>query len=265
MKPSEYRKIYIACARLYGFIFAKELFSLLKHYQIPLTKEEVYKDLDSRVGKWTRGYTIAKGGARQYVIADPYLSDEMCQKIGEAKNGKPYYYPASFEAFLKYANLMSYDDLDQEAFTNIRKFLKANVEADEPNINVITHSLIENFKYESLNDIFSIFEELDVQFKTKKSLKRFLVVVQKYVNNVRTPFNNGFTPMEMRKILGPIDMNKVQLTMGPNMRQNLLDGVSDPFEMLKELEKDQIPRVAKESLRKELLEIIEEIKRTPKD
>ncbi len=264
MKPSEFRKIYLASTRLYGFILSPDLFKLLKHYNIKFTKDEVYKDLETRVGKLTNGYYVAKGKTKQYIVANSFVDEKIFHKLAEAKQGKPYYYPESFEKFLNYANQLYYDDEDAEAFSNLRRFIKANVEVDETEVNSITHMLIEMFKNESFTEVFSIFELFNINFKNEKALKKFVGISQKYVNNLRTPYNNGFTPNEMRIMMGPIDINKVQLTIGPNMRKSMLEGITDPFEMLNELDKQDIPIMAKESLRKELLDIIQELNRTPK-
>jgi|GEM_PF-4910475 len=264
MKPSDFRKIYLASTRLYGCIWSKDIFELLSHYNIKFTKEEVYKDLEARVGKLTNGYYVAKGKTKQYMVADSNLENPIFDKIVNAKQGKPHYYPASFDDFLKYANHMYYDENDVEAFSNISRFIEANVSVDENEVSSITHMLIEMFKYESFTEVFSIFELFNIEFTNEKSLKKFLDISQRYVNNLRTPYNNGFTPNEMRRIMGPIDINNVQLTIGPNMRKNMLEGTTDPFEMLNELDKQDIPIMAKESLKKELLDIIQELNSTPK-
>ena len=76
---------------------------------------------------------------------------------------------------------------------------------------------------------------------------------------MRTPYNNGFTPHEMARMMPKGRIDKMQLTLGPNIRNSLLNGDIDPLKMMKQIKTANIPKTAKESLKKELRDIIIEL------
>lgn len=264
IKPSEYRKIYLASLRLYGLLFVPELFDLLKHYQIGFKKSDVYDDLESRLEKSTRGYYVVKGKAKEYLIIRPYITDEWLNKLLESKPGKPHYYPKTFTDFLKYSDPEYLDENDQIAVRNIRKFLTEHCTIEEDKLTNITEWLLSSFRHEKIDEVISHLAYFSIDLRDEKDLEKFMFMAMSVANNIRTPLNNGFTPKEMTKNLGPLDLEHVQLTIGPNMRKSMLDGDIDPVEYLKEIEMADFPLMAKQSLRKELLEIIDQIKHKAK-
>ena len=267
MKESELRKLYLSVVNLYGFVYSKDLFKILNHYEIPYKRDQILKDLQNRSTKLTRFYCVQKMRSF-YLIINPYYSNEDYQTLCSHKQGKPMYYPKTYEDLLKYSNYGYKDEKEQEGFRNLYAFLKRHSLNDDSRLEILVDMILSTLKdsldNNAIHQVFALFDLFGFIAPDEKSLNKFLKVLQEVNNNLRIPSNNGFTPNELRKMSGPIDLNNVVLTMGPNMKENFLNGTSDPYEYLKELENSNMPQLMKDSFRNELLEIIKEIEKTPK-
>ena len=71
MKESDLRKLYLSAVNLYGFVYSKDIFNILKHYGIEYKKEQILKDLQNRSTKLTRFYCVQKMRSF-YLIINPY-------------------------------------------------------------------------------------------------------------------------------------------------------------------------------------------------
>lgn len=258
MKASELRKIYIAIARLYGFMYSQELFLLLDHYGIKYKKADIYKDLSSRLGKFTHRYCIERMKRNEYLILDDYLDTDSFDALFQLKAGKPTYYPPTYEDFLNYSISTYVDENEKAAFQGICDALLKRVK-DQSKAELITTIIMYRFEFYDIHSVLEYLEEINDIFKDVDDMMKFLKTFQKHANNIRLRSNNGFTPLEMRDISGPIDPNNIVLTIGPNMRNSFLMGEMDAYEYLKEVEESSISRKAKESLSNELKAIIKEI------
>lgn len=266
MKQSDLRKLYLSVIRLYGFVFSKDLFKILDHYKIKYKKEQILKDLFIRSTKMTRYYFVQKMRS-SYLIIDSRFDNEEFQELCSLKQNKPFYFPKTYENLLQYSDPVFKDEKDKDGFTNLYIFLKRNVSDSENRLEFLVEMILDilkNSRNGGFQEIFSFFEIFGYELKNEKVINKFIKVIQEVSNNLRMPCNNGFTPVELAKMSGPIDINRVALTMGPNMKRNFLNGESNPYEYLKELENCNLPPLMKESFRKELLEIIKEIEKTPK-
>ncbi len=265
MKQSDLRKLYLSCINLYGFVLSDNLFEILDHYGIPYKKEQILKDLQDRSTKNTRDYSVQEISPSNYIIVDLCYSPEEFEKLYYMKEDKPRYYPKTYEYLLEYSNFDFKDEKDQEGFKNLFQFLRRHLDDDDNVISFIADFIICSIKKEidnKINIISGLLELLHIEFPNQKVLEKFLGVMQNVSNDLRTPCNNGFTPNEMRKKLGPIDMNEVSLTIVPNMRKDFLNGKLNPYTFLNDLDNYDLPPKAKESFKTELLEIIDEMEKS---
>lgn len=264
MKASDLRKLYLSVINLYGFVFSDELFEILDHYGISYKKEQILKDLLDRSTKMTRGYAVEEIDSSNYIIYDFDYTGEELEKLYSFKKGKKRYYPKTYEYLLQYSNYYFKDEKDQNAFNNLFQFLRRHSKESESKLSTLIDVMIISIKKSidlKINQFFELLDLFDIEFPNQKTVEKFLNIIQNVANDVRIPSNNGFTPIEMQKMAGPIDMNNVALSIGPNMRRDFLSGKLDPYKFLSDLDNYNLPPAAKESFRKELLEIIEEIER----
>lgn len=268
MKESELRKIYLSAIRLYGFVINGEIYEILDHYKIQYSKTQILNDLRKRSTKDTKGYVVMNINHNDYVVFDPvYCCEDIFKELAYAKANKPIYFPKTYNAFLNYSNPLFVDDNELKGLNDIYTFLKRHSSLSDDELAIITEYtifLLKSPSKDGFSKAFKLLEEAQINFENEKVLKKYINIVQNTNNNLRTPFNNGFTPNELMKMAGPIDPNKIALTIGPNMKKSFLDGSMDIYKYLKELEESSIPETAKQSMKKELQDIINEIEKFPK-
>ena len=66
----------------------------------------------------------------------------------------------------------------------------------------------------------------------KQQLEQIVSCLQNLSNNMRHYANRGYTPNEMRTIYGPVNPNKITMSIDPNMRKMFESGELDPKEYL---------------------------------
>lgn len=268
MKESELRKIYLSATRLYGFVINGEIYEILDHYKIQYSKTQILNDLRKRYTKKTKYYVVVKVNNNDYAVFDPaYCDENYVKELTHSKANKPIYYPKTYDAFLNYSNPLYVDENELKGMNDIFTFLKRHSSLDDDELTLITEYtifLLESPSKDGFSKAIKLLEDAKINFENEKVVRKYINIIQNTSNNLRTPFNNGFTPNELLKMAGPIDPNKLALTMGPNMRKSFLDGSLDVYKYLKELEDSAIPEKAKQSIKKELLGIIDEIEKFPK-
>ncbi len=260
MKPSEFRKIYLASVFLYGVLDSALLYKIMRHYRLKVTKEQLLKDLATRVGKKTNNYYVAKIRKDSYFLVDTIFSNDELYELLLAKEGKPVYIPKTYEMFLKYSNVHYADENKEAAFSKITSFLKKIDKRDEQIIAIIADILIDKLVYYGFQNALNSFETMQIKFSDEKELEQFIAILSECSNNLRMPSNNGFTPKELAEANGPIDPSKIRLKIGKNMRNSFLNGELDPYEYLKALEDDdELPKDVRDYLIDEIKDIIGEI------
>lgn len=266
MKESELRKLYLSLVHLYGFVFTQDIYMVLDHYGVKYTKSQIVNDLKKRSQRMTQSYYVYKLKYNYYLVIDPIIDIEDVSKIQKEKVCKPFYFPKTYEDLLKYEDLTYKDENDQRCYNDLYNVLRRYLDFEDTKLEMFVELLIVILKYDD-NGLISTtkyLQEFDIQFKSEKEVKKYFSVLQKVSNNLRLPINNGFTPAELSKLAGPIDINKVNLTMGPNMKEMFLNGESNPYEYLRMIENSEFPESMKKSFKKELQEVIDEIEKTPK-
>ena len=267
MTQSELRKLYLSVTYLYGYVYSSDLFKILDHYEIKYKKEQILKDLQDRCTKRTRYFCVQKMKGSSYLIINSIYDNEEFQELKSQKKGKPMYFPKTYDGLLLYSSGGIVDKKEKEGLDNIILFLKRHSKMEETKLMIIASIMMLSMKKalgeNVLEETFQWLEICDIELN-EKTMNRFIKIIENTNNNLRLPSNNGFTPNEMLGMRGPIDPNKVVFSIGPNIRESFLDGTSDPYEFLKELEDANLPLNMKESLKAELLSIIDEINKMPK-
>ena len=150
--------------------------------------------------------------------------------------------------------------LEAELYNELQYFLVKRCKNEKKEFHtfmVVMYLLIRNRIDCQNENILELLNKKDFHFKDAKDIQKFLDLWTKVVNNTKIYPNKGYSPEEMLKISGPVDVNNLSVTLGPNMKDALFDNKMDPRKLLLELENSDLPQVAKESLKRELLNIIE--------
>lgn len=265
MKKNELRTLYLSGIRLYGYLLDTDIFNILDHYGIEVDKETIYKDLADRY-KRKNDYQIyyMSLGKKRFALLPFDGDDDLVQKLAKAKGNKPFYYPKRYEDFIKYADEDYFDENQSLALDELSRFLNSKFKIDDKSklyglAFYIIDILETSFGGEGLYTAIDVLDRYDLHFDSEKDIEKYVALLQKTANNLRTPYNNGFTPHEMARMMPKASIDKMQLTLGPNIRNSLLNGDIDPLEMMKQIDTSNIPKMAKESLKKELRDIIIEL------
>ena len=263
MTPKQYREFYIGCTKLYGVIDSDDAFTILKKYYQGADKKHFLKDLSSRVDKFTRQYAIWKTGKRNlYLIVEEMLSDEDLDAIIPLQSDKEFYVPETYQKFLSHSSLGYWEQYNHRDIKELTKLLnKYNPDIAKQCIYIMFFDINSLSYYEKNDPLTMIIKRFiawgyDFDFEdTRKALS----LVQNIYNNTRIWVNRGYTPKELVEKRGPIDINKLQFTLGPNVKESLLNGEIDINEYIKGVLESDIPPLAKQSLLKELTAIKKEI------
>ncbi len=265
MKASQLRKIYLASVFLYGTIDSNQLFKLIKHYKLDVTKSALIKDLESRVDKKTVNYYVGKKNSKTYFLVDTILTNDEFNDLVAMKYDKPYYYPSTFEDFLKYADISYVDEEKINAYKKIISFLKEHDNRDEDYLRIVSDVLINRLIYNDLDGINDDIKELEIHLDGDKDYEKFINLLIDCHNNLRLPSNNGFTPNELHSLTGTVDVSKMLLLLGKLFKEAFLNGELDPYEFLKEVKEDEmLPLDVKDCFINALEKIIEENESIPK-
>ena len=272
IKAKYYREFYLACIKLYGIINSDNAFRIFKKYYPDALKSDFINDLKSRLLTFSRDYVIWKTTKRNtYMITSDITDEEEIDALVKLQADKPFYMPESYSDFLSAANYETWkkdNEKDVNKLINIIKRSKGNI--DYIKAETIVMILYEDVRcmehFEGYNPIEMILKRLALwDCEIKESLiDDFFNVLKVVLNDIRYPSNRGYTPNELCKMSGPINLNNLQMTIGPNMRKRFLSGELDIKEYLDGIISSDMPPSVKRSLIEELKEIKKDIDKTPK-
>ena len=142
----------------------------------------------------------------------------------DAKCGKPYFIPTKTE-------LLNYSDdfyLEENKYFNaIVDFFHKDLKK-QPDEAFDLASDVELFVRHGGCDIQEIMDNLQRQkiIFNMSQLRKFVLLHQELHNNTKTPFNNGFSPIELRKHMGR-ENNELKISFGKNITAGLQNGDSE--------------------------------------
>lgn len=264
MKQSEFRIFYLAFATLYGAIYSEEAFLIMRKFFPNLTKKEMYADIKNRSDKLTVGYWIYKCPKGKYVIGRDYYTSEELDKLFQKHTDKPFYVPKSFEDFKKYKDGSYWWEENKTLIAKMTRFLdKHTLKRNDFNYPLVLLMIIHDSISEcvDLQEIVDCLEQRGTVFGDINEINKFAGLYQELNNHTRFITNCGFTPEELAAFYGPPDMNNIQMTIGPNMRENFYSGESNPQEYLDGLSKSDLPDSIKKSFGDELRKIISDLEK----
>ena len=254
MKASEFRKFYLTFKELYGVIDSDEAFKIIKKWYPDLKKNQLLKDLKDRSEKYTRDYMVRKvAKSRQYIIQNEFISDETIGYIFQNAAGKSYYVCDDLEEYWNFGKFGIPVGESSKSLHDL--FIKKGYDEIKTEVALmLLYGWIRNA--EDFNEpIQRLFDKLDPE--NENEARKIMDAYVKFQSGVRLYENAGHTPEEMRNMMPPVDINNVEMELGSNIRNILLDGEIDPEEMLEAIKNDDnIPETMKLSLIKQLDEII---------
>lgn len=268
MKLKEFRTCYLSFVNLYGAIHSDYAFQIMKKYFPSLTKKEMYKDMKSRYEKYTREYEIIKTTDNKYVVKAVYLTYENLDKLFDSQGDKPFFIPETFEELERYSNssywLDDFENIINRFITFISRFMESD---DEKKTSRRILSLIYTIRiYVESLDILDFGKYIDLLDKYKikidkeEDIKAYLDYITLFNNYSKHISNRGYSPNELKELIGGVDKENVKLTLGPNIKKRLLEDPGAAEEYLEMIKNSDIPNVAKHSLITEVNEIIEQVK-----
>lgn len=272
IKAKQYREFYLGCLNLYGLIDSNNAFLIFKHYYPDATKAGFLDDLKSRLLTFSRDYCIWKTGKRNtYLITSAIIDEEEMDNLIDLQGDKPFYIPKTYQDFLactSYEVWKKDNEKDVDKLLNILKKChkdKSLLQA-ETSIRILYDDIRGTDYVKDIDPIIMSIKRLllwGYQIN-KQQLEQIVSCLQNLSNNMRHYANRGYTPNEMRTMYGPVDPNKITMSIGPNMRKMFESGELDPKEYLDGIINSDLPLGVKQSLIDELKSIIEDIDKTPK-
>ncbi len=265
MKASELRKIYLASVHLYGTITSTQLYKLITHYQLDVTKEQLLKDLATRVDKLTNNYYVGKKSKNSFFLVDTSFSNEEFNDLLVAKRGKPFYYPPTYEDFLKYSDPNYFDANAKKAFDKLNRFLEKNSDIEKKFVPFVAEAFISKLTYYSFNDAIELFKNMKFDFAKESDADKFFAILSEASNNLRIPSNNGFTPLEMFEVSGVHAVADLTDQFLKALKEAFYNGDIDPYSFLRDFEYDEtIPENIRAPFVRALKDIIKDIESIPK-
>lgn len=272
LKAKQYREFYLGCLNLYGLIDSNNAFQIFKHYYPDAKKMDFINDLKSRLFIFSRDYCIWKTGKRNvYLITSAITDEEEIDDLINLQGNKPFYIPESYQDFL---TCTSYEVWKKDNEKEINKLLNV-LKKCHKNKSLSQAEITLRILYEDIRgaDCVKDVDPIIISIKrllvwnyqiTKEQLEQIVSHLQNLSNNMRHYANRGYTPNEMKKMSGPIDPNKLAMSIGPNMRKMFESGEMDPKEYLDGIINSDLPQSVKKSLINELEDIIEDLEKTPR-
>lgn len=258
MKAKDLRNCYLAFAELYGAIFSDEAYEIIKMYFPELKKKELLSDLKDRNSKLTRGYQVLRANHGKYVITNEMYGDEELDILFTEQADKPFYVPDTYEELLSFINGAYWFEKQSDMLDELTRYLNKRCDkADVLSVIIFYHIRSGDL---DMQNIMEIMDRMGVKFKSMEDVQKFLNLYMHIANRTKIPQNRGYSPEEMRK-MNPIDPHKIQLTMGPNMREMFKNGEMNPEEYYDQLMKSDLPDSIKNSMGDELLSVMNQNKK----
>ena len=263
ISQKEFNSLFKAMVRLYGVIDSDEIHYLLNHYYDKITKKEIIEQLKKFYTKSTKYYFAGKieNARNKYFLISNELEDDEIDHVIKERVGKPLFIPSTKEELLKFEKDLHMTDIEAELYDELFRFLLKRYKGEDKEYNVfmITSYCLYNNRVDfQPTNIIKDFSRFGFEWKSKKDLEKFLNLWMKVANNTKMFPNKGYSPKEISKMFPAADINELQMTLGPNIKEMFRTGKLDPAKYLEELESSNIPIIAKESLKAEIKKIIAE-------
>ena len=221
--------------------------------------------MSKRFDKNALDYYVLKDSKNHYGVFKDNIDEETFDAIIVEQRDKPTYLPNSFEDFLKFSDLNYFDKNESIHREKLANFFSKQTKSGSSSAYIFAGIVMMFMRTEKFQEIFKHLEDMHLLPDNENDLQELLTLISNAYNNTRMPSNNGFTPIELRNLHGPINPNNVQLSIGPNIRNQLINGDLNIYELYKEIdENNEMPLMMKESLKSQLKEIINEMVNIPK-
>lgn len=266
MKASVLRQFYLTFVNLYGVIFYTDAYNIIKKYFPNFKKSTLLKDLKDRSDKMTKRYIVLKNKDKKdpYLICDEFLSDEEIGQIIYEQHNKPFFVCDDLEEYFEYTYSLGYNPGYQPMIDFAYNKLKKKNDKNEARIlaDLFVGMLCERIHSEcgdpmkSFNDMIQ--KSIDIlELETDREVEKMLKLYMELQSNVKMFVNRGHSPLELRKIMPPVDPENLVVNIGDNMRNHMMDDDIDLDEIIEELKND---RDLPERMRDDLIRQFEEMK-----
>lgn len=278
-------KISRAAANLYGVIYSRNLYLVLKKYFKDLTYEELLKELDFLYQRTYEEFSLrkveGKDGAYFLINNDLYLDDnyedekiqkdedyDIAQEIIRLQGNKKIYIPKTFNQFIKSSNSLNITDTEAKYYDKLFTFIinhldhyNSSYKNDEMDLKtyafLATSFIYFNIKAEvrPINPI-KMLDSLGVRLDNDVQIQEALDIMMNAANNTKMFVNNGFSPYELIKMTGGFkNIDDIVPIISPKLKERLINGDESIEEYLKMFESSNLPPKIKSTLRKQLQEI----------
>ena len=258
MKAPDFRKFYLTFTELYGAIYSDDAYEIMKRFYPKLLKKDMYADMKTRVGKWTRGYCVVPTANGKYVVCSEYMDNNDLDDLFRVQADKDHYVCDSLEGYWKIGTEgvpvpKEKKKLDRFLKQHSTEQIKATLCSD----NLYHHLKISVDTDAGINYAFRTLERFGIILEDEKDMQTFFDLYADLSKNTRMYYNCGHTPIEIRKSSPAYDPSRTLLVIGENMKKMFINGEMDPEEYLETIKANkQIPLLMKDDLIRQLKEII---------
>ena len=233
VSAKELREAYICLSNLYGAIYSDDAFKILKRYYLNLTPKAYESDLRKRAAReYNIGYSVVETDKEGvYLIYKQTLTDEEIDEIIEEGYEKPFYVPP-FEVFRKYINPSFREnqrEIDRVVDYIMYKTKPRSDKFDDGFLRIVYDALLKDVTPKNMNHFLKVItedENFGRVFNSIDELNAFMAPFNKLVNNTKIYTNRGYSPLELAAKM-PRSKGPLQITLGPNIRNSLLNGEID--------------------------------------
>ncbi len=271
------RKYFNAAANLYGIIPLQKLYEIITEQNNTLVTKNEFLTFAKIARHECEGYCILgreelytnapKTPLMEYEVIDFALIFEDLEPYYElfrGQQGKPYYVPEKKE-LLKYSDPLYWEPTGDSVA--LRNFLLMTLELDDETAGDVFLLLYDNVRCGNagMQDAIECLNAFDIELKSTREIGKFTELFTAFNNHTRTQYNRGYTPDELIRIIPRDDSNPTSISLGPNIRRMLADGVVDVNEMRLQILTADMPNEAmRMSLLKEIDSIIAPLQKSEK-
>ena len=260
MKSSQLRKFYLAFIYYYGAIYSDDAYKIIKGFYPDFKEETLLNDLKKRVGKMTRQYMVLETDDDRYVISNDLFNDDDLDELFYQQGNKPFFVENDLDRYLDEFGV----DLPKE-YDNLQKYLDKHIKIKDKKMREQLTDIYQLMFFtrirnslggqSEINDMIQ--EALDLcGIEDLNKANDLIKHIMEAYNNTPMITNRGYSPIEMRKKEGPVDLSNLQIQMDDNMKHMMLDGELDAQEMLEQIRNADLPEMMKNSLIEQLEKVI---------
>lgn len=200
MTPKQFRNFYLSFCNLYGCLDSDAALEIINIFFPKVTKEQLFADLKSRIGKTTKGYQVIETTDNDYIIAKEYYDFAGLDMLFEKQGTCPFYVPDDLQTYWAYGDEFFMEDMS--CLNDMMKFFEQFYKEEEQQKQLLLSFYVRMGIQDGADpeSILTFLEKQEGLSFTVKQMKEFENRFYDLRENTRLVFYRGHTPSEMAKI-----------------------------------------------------------------